>query len=68
MWINFDQLLDLPNVTGVNYINVLCASSFFEHSTDPESAKKSDNLTVFLGSEGVKAARKTLVKSTPVQL
>ncbi|ELP55702.1 hypothetical protein O53_301 [Microcystis aeruginosa TAIHU98] len=19
MWINFDQLLDLPNVTGVNY-------------------------------------------------
>jgi len=41
--------------------------SAFTH-TDPESAKKSDSLTVFfalLGSSQVRADRKMLRKSTP---
>jgi len=49
---------------GVNFINSLQAA--FE-SADPESAKKTDNFTVFfmlLGYVSVKATCKTLVKWT----
>ncbi len=44
------------------YKQLLCA-----HCADPESAKKTDNFTVFfarLGSEQVIAARRTLLKLT----
>ncbi len=50
---------------GVNFINILRAAFL---SADPESAKKTDNLTVFfvlLGSASVKAASRTLMKLTP---
>jgi len=49
-------------LSGVNFKNVLQAA--FAH-TDPESTKKTGNLTVFftlLGSEQVKAAHRTLMK------
>jgi len=49
---------------GVNFINILRAA--FGHA-DHESAKKTDNLTVFfalLVAECVKAARKKLMKLT----
>ncbi len=52
-------------LAGVNFTNVL--QSAFAHA-DPESAKKTDNLTVFfslLGSGRAKAACGTLVKLTP---
>jgi len=51
-----DQLKDLP--PSVNFINILQAA--LTH-TDPERAKKTDNLTVFfvlLGSSCTKAARR----------
>jgi len=51
--------------TGVNFINIL--QSTFANS-DPESTKKTDNLTVFFvlsGSVRIKAARRTLMKLTP---
>jgi len=47
----------------VNFINVLRADF-----ADPESAKKTDKLSVFLallGSVHIKAARRTLMKLTP---
>jgi len=47
---------------GVNFINILGAAFM---RTDPESAKKTDNLTVFfslLGSAHIKLARIVLVK------
>ena len=50
---------------GVNFSNVLQAA--FTRA-DPKSEKKQLNVTVFfalLGSAGVKAARRTLVKLTP---
>jgi len=50
--------------TGVNFINVLPAS--FARK-DPESATKTENLTVFfalLGSAHIKAAHKMLMKLT----
>jgi hypothetical protein len=50
---------------GFNFINVLQAT--FAH-TDPQSAKKTDILTVFFvlwGSASVKAACRTLTKMTP---
>jgi len=50
---------------GVNFINIL-QEAFTR--TDPESKKKTDNLTVFFalsGSALVKAACKWLVKLTP---
>jgi len=50
---------------GFNFINILRAA--FAHS-DPESAEKTDNLTVFfvlLGSAHIKAAHKTFIKLTP---
>ncbi len=50
---------------GVNFINIL-QSAFM--CSDPESAKKTDGLTVFfvlLGSLCIKVARKMLVKLTP---
>ncbi len=50
---------------GVNFINVL-QTAFL--CTDPKSAKKNDNLTVFfvlLGSGHVKAASRMLMKVTP---
>jgi len=46
--------------SGVNFINVLIAAYT---RADPESAKKTDNLTVFFalsGSACIKAARKCL--------
>ncbi len=49
----------------VNFINILGAAF---RQADPESAKKTDNLTVYFvlsGSEGVKDAPKMLVKLTP---
>jgi len=49
---------------GVNFINVLQAAFV---CADPKRAKKTDNLTVFfalLGSESIKAARRTLIKLT----
>jgi hypothetical protein len=52
------------SIAGVNLINILRAA--FTHA-DPNSAKKTDSLTVFfelLGSTGVKAACKMLLKST----
>ena len=55
-------------IPGVNFTNVLGAA--FMH-TDPKSAIKLLNLTVFLallGSSGVKAARRMLVKLTPCLL
>ncbi len=51
--------------TGVNFTNIIQAA--FTHA-DPEQAKKTDNLTVFfmlLGSLGIKALLKTLMKKTP---
>ncbi len=48
----------------VNFINILRAAYM---CADPESAKKTDNLTVFfalLGSVCIKAARKMLEKLT----
>ena len=59
-----------PNTVrpGVNFTNVLRPA--FTH-TDPKSAIKLLNLTVFfalLGSARVKAACRTLVKLTPVLL
>jgi len=51
--------------TGANFINVLQAGFI---RANPESAKKTDDLTVFfvlLGSVSVKAAHKMLVISTP---
>ncbi len=50
---------------GFNFINNLQAAFM---RADPESAKKTDNLTVFfmlLGSACIKAARKMFVKLTP---
>jgi len=47
---------------GFNFINILLAA--LAHA-DPKSAKKTDNLTVFLmllGSAHVKAARRMLLK------
>jgi hypothetical protein len=51
---------------GVNFTNILRAAFT---CTNPKSIKKTDGLTVFfalLGSTNGKAARKILVKSTPV--
>ncbi len=56
----------MKNASGVNYTNILCAA--FTHA-NPKSAKMTDGLTVFfalLGSALVKAARKTLMKLTPI--
>ena len=53
---------------GVNFTNIL--QTAFMH-TDPKSAKKLLNLTVFfalLGSAPVKTARRTLMKLTPSRL
>ncbi len=50
---------------GVNFINILLSAYT---CSDPESAKKTDGLTVFfvlLESLSIKAARKMLVKLTP---
>jgi len=52
--------------SGINFINILQAAFA---STDPESIKKTDNLTVFFalsGSKQVKAAPRMLMKLTPV--
>jgi len=51
--------------SSVNFINILQAAFT---RTDPNSAKKTDNLTAFfvhLGSARVKAAHRTLMKLTP---
>jgi len=51
--------------SGVNFINILRAAF---GRTDNRSAKKADNLTVFLallGSAGIKAACRMLMKMTP---
>jgi len=50
---------------GLNFINALRTA--FTH-LDPKSIKKTVKLSIFitlLGSMGIKAARKTLVKLTP---
>ena len=50
---------------GLNFINVLRTAFTL---VDPKSIKKIDDLTVFytlLGSTGVKAVHRTLMKSTP---
>jgi len=55
----------MKSAPGVNFINVLWAAFM---PSDPESAKKTDNFTVFfalLGSAHVKAVCKLLVKSNP---
>jgi len=57
----------LTTRTGVIFTNILRAA--FLHA-DPKSAKKTDNLNVFLalsGSARAKAAQKMLVKLTPGQ-
>ena len=51
--------------SGVNFTNVLCAAFML---VDPKTVKKIENLTVFftlLGSEGVKAVRRILMKLSP---
>jgi hypothetical protein len=51
--------------TGVNFVNVLRAAFA---CADPESAKKTDNLTSFFALKGsvcVKAAHRMLMKLTP---
>jgi len=55
--------LSLISIINVDFINVLRVA--FAH-TDPESAKKTDTLSVFfalLGSTGIKAACRTLMIS-----
>jgi len=54
-----------PPSSGVNFINVLLAAFA---CADPESTKKTDNLTVLFGLSGsarAKAARRMLMKLTP---
>ncbi len=53
------------HLSGVNFINILIAAF---GCADPESAKKTDNLPVFLvlsGFAGIKFAHNTLMKLTP---
>ncbi len=58
--------MSVKSASGVNFIIVLLQAAFA--CTDPESSKKTDNLTVFFvfsGSVCVKAPFKKLMKLTP---
>jgi len=57
----------VKSIPDVNFISILRAAFALK---DPKSIKKIDNLTVFLcfWDLRVKAARKTMVKSTPDKL
>ncbi len=56
------KIWDIWSRPGVNFINILRAAFA---CADPKSTKRTYNLTVFLGSARVKAARIMFVKLTP---